>query len=50
LVKQIADYYYVSQTEAIDYIDLMSKDQCERILRLYGYKDSEVKTMLKGVK
>ena len=50
LVKQIADYYYVSQTEAIDYIDLMSKDQCERILRLYGYKDSEIKTMLKGVK
>lgn len=50
LIKQLAEHYQTSKSEAVEYIDLMSKDQCERIIRLYGYTDGEVKTMLKGVK
>ena len=50
LISQLAEHFQVSKSEATEYVDLMSADQCERIIRLYGYKDSEVKTMLKGVK
>ena len=48
LVSQIADHYLVSKMEAIDYIELMSKDSCSTLLSLYGYTEKEIKKMLKG--
>lgn len=50
LVAQIAEHYQVSKSEAADYIDLMNKEQCERILSMYGYSEGEKKKLLKGVK
>lgn len=50
LVSQIAEHYQVSKSEATDYIDLMTADTCRNIVSLYGYTDSEIKTMLKGLK
>jgi len=50
LVSQIADHYLVSKMEAIDYIELMSKDSCSTLLSKYGYTEKEIKKMLKGKK
>lgn len=50
LVEQIAEHYQVSKSEAADYIDLMDKEQCDRILTMYGYSDGEKKKLLKGIK
>ena len=50
LVSQIAEHYQVSKTEATDYVDLMDKTSCERILTMYGYSEGEKKKLLKGVK
>jgi len=50
LVAQIAEHYQVSKSEAADYIDLMDKMQCDRILTMYGYSDGEKKKLLKGIK
>lgn len=50
LVAQIAEHYQVSKLEASDYIDLMDKTQCERILSMYGYSEAEKKKLLKGIK
>jgi hypothetical protein len=50
LVEQIAEHYQVSRSEATDYLDLMDKTQCERILTMYGYSDGEKKKLLKGIK
>jgi hypothetical protein len=50
LVAQIAEHYQVSKSEAADYIDLMDKASCERILTMYGYSEGEKKKMLKGIK
>jgi hypothetical protein len=50
LVAQIAEHYQVSKSEATDYIDLMDKTQCDRILSMYGYSDGEKKKLLKGIK
>ena len=50
LVIQIADHYQVSQLEAIEYIDLLSKDSCSSLLSLYGYTEKEIKKLLKGKK
>lgn len=50
LVAQIAEHYQVSKSEASDYIDLMDKTQCERILSMYGYSEAEKKKLLKGIK
>jgi hypothetical protein len=50
LVLQIAEHYQVSQIEATDYLDLMDKVKCDRIISLYGYTDAEKKKMLKGIK
>jgi hypothetical protein len=50
LVEQIAEHYQVSKSEATDYIDLMDKASCERILTMYGYSEGEKKKMLKGIK
>ena len=50
LVEQIAEHYQVSRSEAADYLDLMDKTQCERILTMYGYSEGEKKKLLKGVK
>ena len=50
LVAQIAEHYQVSKSEAADYIDLMDKMQCDRILSMYGYSDGEKKKLLKGIK
>lgn len=50
LVAQIAEHYQVSKSEASDYVELMDKLQCERILTMYGYSDAEKKKLLKGIK
>lgn len=50
LVVQIAEHYQVSHAEAADYIDLLDKTQCERILTMYGYSEAEKKKLLKGIK
>lgn len=50
LVTQIAEHYQVSKSEAADYIDLMDKEQCDRILSMYGYSEGEKKKLLKGIK
>ena len=47
VVEQIAEHHQVSKSEAADYIDLMDKIQCERILTMYGYSDGEKKKLLK---
>ena len=50
LISQIAEHYQVSKSEAADYVDLMDKMQCERILTMYGYSEGEKKKLLKGIK
>ena len=50
LVSQIAEHYQVSKSEAADYVDLMDKTQCERILTMYGYSEGDKKKLLKGIK
>ena len=50
LVAQIAEHYQVSKSEASDYVELMDKMQCERILTMYGYSEGDKKKLLKGIK
>ena len=50
LIEQMAEHYQVSKAEATDYIDLMDKTQCERILTMYGYSEGDKKKLLKGIK
>ncbi len=50
LVTQIAEHYQVSKSEAADYVELMDKTSCERILTMYGYSEGDKKKMLKGIK
>ncbi len=50
LVAQIAEHYQVSKSEASDYVELMDKTSCERILTMYGYSEGDKKKMLKGIK
>lgn len=50
LVMQFAEHYQISQSEAIEYIDLMDWDSCNFLLSKYGYNDAEKKKLLKGVK
>ena len=50
LVAQFAEHYQVSKSEAADYIDLMNKEQCDRILTMYGYSEGDKKKLLKGIK
>lgn len=50
LVTQFAEHYQISQSEAIEYIDLMDWDSCNFLLSKYGYNDAEKKKLLKGVK
>ncbi|HBW85921.1 MAG TPA: hypothetical protein DEF82_04015 [Crocinitomicaceae bacterium] len=50
LIAQIAEHYQVSRSEAVDYVDLMDKTQCDRILTMYGYSEGEKKKLLKGIK
>ena len=50
LVAQFAEHYQISKSEAADYIDLMNKEQCDRILTMYGYSEGEKKKLLKGIK
>lgn len=49
LIIQIADHYKVSKAEATEYAELMDQTACARLLGLYGYTESEIKTMCKGV-
>lgn len=50
LVTQFAEHYQISQSEAIEYIDLLDWDSCNFLLSKYGYNDAEKKKLLKGVK
>ena len=50
LVEQVSEHYQVSKSEAADYVDLMDKVKCERILSMYGYSDGDKKKLLKGIK
>ena len=50
LVRQIAEHYQISSAEAVEYIELMNRESCDRIISLYGYPDAERKKMLKGIR
>ena len=50
LVSQIADHYLISKSEAVDYIELLSKDSCGSLLSKYGYTEKEIKKMIKDKK
>ena len=50
LVEQVSEHYQVSKSEAADYVELMDKVQCERILSMYGYSDGDKKKLLRGIK
>ena len=50
LIVQIAEHYQIGCSEAADYVELMNSAECERILTLYGYSDSDKKKLLKGIK
>jgi len=50
LVQQFAEHYQVSKLEAIEYLDLLDKESCDRILSLYGYNAAEKRKLLKGIK
>ena len=50
LIKQLAEHYQTSQSEATEYIGLMNKEKCDYILTLYGYSNSDKKRLLKGIK
>ena len=50
LIEQVAEHYQVGKSEATDYIELLDKTQCERILTMYGYSDGDKKKLLKGIK
>ena len=50
LIDQLAEHYQVSKSEATEYLELLNKDGCDRILSLYGYTAAEKKKMIKGVK
>lgn len=50
LIDQIAKHYLVSKSEATDYVDVMTQQECINILQLYGYTEAEIKTMIKGVR
>lgn len=50
LIEQIAQHYLVSKNEATDYVEIMTQEDCTKILQLYGYTEAEIKNMLKGVK
>lgn len=50
LVNQIAGHYNVNTQEAMDYIELLTKDHLAKIITMYGYSEKEKKTMLKGIK
>jgi len=50
LIAQIAEYYQVSKSESIDYVELMDQTSCTNLLKLYGYTESEIKTMIKEVR
>ena len=48
--NQLAEHYQVSKSEATEYLELLNKDACDRILTLYGYTAAEKKKMMKGIK
>jgi hypothetical protein len=50
LIAQVAEHYSIGKSEASDYVELMDQTSCTRLLGLYGYTESEIKTMIKGVK
>ena len=50
LIARVAEHYSVGKSEASDYVELMDQTSCTRLLGLYGYTESEIKTMIKGVK
>jgi|TARA_R110000744_G_C19357234_1_gene561001 hypothetical protein len=50
LIQQFAEHYQISKSEVTDYLDLMDKESCDRILSLYGYNSAEKKKLLKGIK
>lgn len=50
LIDQIAQHYLVSKNEATDYVEIMTQEDCTKILQLYGYAEAEIKNMLKGVR
>ena len=50
LVRQIAEHYQISLSEATDYVDLMSRDSCAFLLQRYGYQEKEIKQLVKGLK
>ncbi len=50
LIQQFAEHYQISKSEVTEYLELLDKDSCDRILSLYGYNKAEKKKLLKGIK
>jgi hypothetical protein len=47
LIKHISFYFECASKDAIDYIDLLNKDQLKEILSGLGIEDKEIKKLLK---
>jgi len=47
LVKLISEYYIVSNREAIDYLELLNKEDVSEILTSKGIDDKQVKILMK---
>ena len=51
MANHVYSYFEITfKSEASDYVELMDKTSCERILTMYGYSEGEKKKMLKGIK
>ena len=50
LIQQLAEHYQISKSEVTEYLELLTKNDCDQILTLYGYNTTEKKKMLKGIK
>ena len=48
LVELIAKHYLCGKENAIEYLELLPSAETERIIRLYGKNDKEVKQLLKA--
>lgn len=50
LIKQVAEHYQTSLSEATEYVELMDRSSCITLLQKYGYAEKEIKQMVKGLK
>ena len=50
LVEMVCKYFEVSKKECIEYVGMLSKDELQNILELYGKEPKQIKKLLKGKK